>query len=195
MGTLARSKSMAKALRKALDEQQIELSHSACLEIVARQLGFSDWNVLKAACDEEMSLTLTIFVEHGRQQEAALFFEAALGAVQTQAHHLRDGELMALDMRIGDRTISICGSNPHREAEPSRGGPFFLKEKGSGSTIFRLDVRDAAVVLKRAVAAGATIRNAPELADNGHRVAAFFDPFGHIWGLHEKSAAMNRQAA
>ncbi|QRM32696.1 glyoxalase superfamily protein [Microvirga sp. VF16] len=195
MDALARSKSMAKALRKALAQHQIELPHSACLEIVARQFGFSDWNILKAAFDNAMSLSFTIFVKHGREREAALFYEAALGAVQTKAHHLHEGELMAVDMQLGDRTISICGSNPHREAEPSRGGPFFLKENGSGSTIFRLEVRDAAAVLKTAVAAGATIRNRLEVADDGHRVAAFFDPFGHVWALHERDVAMNRQAA
>lgn len=42
------AKSMAKALRAAMAERNMELSHSETLEIVARQFGFDDWNVLAA---------------------------------------------------------------------------------------------------------------------------------------------------
>ncbi|WP_348525746.1 glyoxalase superfamily protein [Mesorhizobium sp.] len=195
MGILARSKSMANALRKALAEQHFELSHSACLEIVARQFGFCGWNILKAASENETSLSFTLFVEHGRQQEAFLFYQAAFGAVRTKAHCLQGNELMAVELELGGRQIAVCGSNPRREAEPQRGGPFFLKEKGAGSTVFRLVVNDAAAVLKAAVAAGAAVRDKVEIADDGRRVATIFDPFGHIWALQEKNVATTRQVA
>jgi hypothetical protein len=42
------SKSMAKALRNALAERRIEISHSDSLEIVAQQFGFANWNMLSA---------------------------------------------------------------------------------------------------------------------------------------------------
>ena len=42
------AKTMAKSLRDALADQNITLSHSACLEIVAQQLGFANWNTLSA---------------------------------------------------------------------------------------------------------------------------------------------------
>lgn len=42
------AKLMAKALRQSLADRDIELSHSDCLEIVARQFGLSDWNMLAA---------------------------------------------------------------------------------------------------------------------------------------------------
>lgn len=42
------SKLMAKLLRQALAERKIELSHSDCLELVARQYGLPNWNVLSA---------------------------------------------------------------------------------------------------------------------------------------------------
>jgi ATP-dependent Lon protease len=42
------AKAMAKALRAALEERHVALSHGECLEIVARQLGFADWNTLSA---------------------------------------------------------------------------------------------------------------------------------------------------
>ena len=59
MSARARPKSTAKALRKALAEQNLELSHRACLEIVARQFGVSNWNVLKAASEKSASLSFT----------------------------------------------------------------------------------------------------------------------------------------
>jgi hypothetical protein len=42
------SKTMAKTLRKALAERQIDISHSDSLELVARQFGFANWNMLSA---------------------------------------------------------------------------------------------------------------------------------------------------
>lgn len=42
------AKSMAKALRAQLAQKSIQLSHSDCLELVARQFGVGDWNTLAA---------------------------------------------------------------------------------------------------------------------------------------------------
>ena len=48
MFTQKNAKTMAKALRVSLVDRKVSLSRSACLEIVARQLGFADWNTLSA---------------------------------------------------------------------------------------------------------------------------------------------------
>jgi hypothetical protein len=48
MNSFMDSKAMAKALRLALAERSIELSNSACLELVSKQFGFADWNTLSA---------------------------------------------------------------------------------------------------------------------------------------------------
>src|ERR1700727_1878724 len=42
------AKTMAKSLRDSLVDRNVSLSHSKCLEIVARQYGFADWNTLSA---------------------------------------------------------------------------------------------------------------------------------------------------
>jgi len=42
-------KGMAKALRQALADRDIALSHSECLELIAKQFGAKDWNALPAA--------------------------------------------------------------------------------------------------------------------------------------------------
>ncbi|HEU4779800.1 MAG TPA: glyoxalase superfamily protein [Steroidobacteraceae bacterium] len=46
MRTYLQSKDMAKSLRESLAELDIDLNHSQCLEIVAKQFGFHDWNIL-----------------------------------------------------------------------------------------------------------------------------------------------------
>jgi hypothetical protein len=48
------AKSMAKSLRDALGSRNVQLSHSDCLEIVARQFGLADWNTLAAKSSREV---------------------------------------------------------------------------------------------------------------------------------------------
>ena len=42
------AKTMAQALRDGLKAGGVELTHSRCLELVARQFGYDDWNILAA---------------------------------------------------------------------------------------------------------------------------------------------------
>jgi hypothetical protein len=54
MRTFRDAKLMAKTLRAELAaRKQIDLSHSEALEIVTRQFGFDDWNVLAARIEQE----------------------------------------------------------------------------------------------------------------------------------------------
>jgi hypothetical protein len=46
------AKLMAKALRQDLASRDISLTHSETLEIVARQFGLDQWNILSARIDE-----------------------------------------------------------------------------------------------------------------------------------------------
>jgi hypothetical protein len=53
MRTYKDTKAMAKSLRESLAARSILLSHSECLEIVAKLAGFADWNTLSAKLDVE----------------------------------------------------------------------------------------------------------------------------------------------
>lgn len=53
MRTYLQSKAMAKALRESLAAQGVELSHSQCLELVAKQFGFANWNILASKIANE----------------------------------------------------------------------------------------------------------------------------------------------
>lgn len=53
MHTFLDAKQMARALRQGLADRKVELSHSDCLELVAQQFGFADWNTLSARIHAE----------------------------------------------------------------------------------------------------------------------------------------------
>jgi hypothetical protein len=46
---------MAKSLRDVLVARNVSVSHSECLEIVAQQFGFANWNTLSSKLDNEAS--------------------------------------------------------------------------------------------------------------------------------------------
>jgi Glyoxalase superfamily protein/ClpX C4-type zinc finger len=48
MRTYQDAKVMAKSLRDSLAAKNVSLSHSECIEIVAQQFGFANWNTLAA---------------------------------------------------------------------------------------------------------------------------------------------------
>ncbi|PWK72667.1 glyoxalase superfamily protein [Aminobacter sp. AP02] len=194
MPSLDRVKSMAKELRASLAAQDIHLGHSACLEIVARQLGHDSWNILKANSDAKTELAISIVVEHGREEEAAAFYQRAFGAVRGGVY-LFEGAPISIDLRIGDVAIQVGGANPRREMEPHRGGPFFPKANGAVSAVFTLEVANTESAVKRAIDAGAIPRGKLEVATDGRRGATVFDPFGHIWGLRDKTPVRLRRAA
>jgi uncharacterized glyoxalase superfamily protein PhnB len=132
---------------------------------------------------------LTLFVPHGRQDEAAAFYLVAFGA--TSPRHWvnpQTGEVAGVDITIGRATFTVCGANPRRQADATLPGPCAVPAPGRSGTLFQLCVDDVDDTLARAVAAGATIRTPVQDADWGDRVATIVDPFGHIWAL----AAINR---
>lgn len=47
------AKAMAQTLREALNARSVALTHSECLELIAKILGFQDWNVLAARIQSE----------------------------------------------------------------------------------------------------------------------------------------------
>ncbi|RMC62506.1 VOC family protein [Sinorhizobium meliloti] len=136
---------------------------------------------------EDIHVEFSLFVEHGREREAANFYASAFGAQEIDAHMI-DGVLAAVEMRLGQLPVWVAGSNPNRENCPSYGGPFFPKAPGAVSTIFQLKVVNIDDATQRAVAAGAVIRDEIQTDTIGRRVASVFDPFGHIWALVERKA-------
>lgn len=102
---------------------------------------------------DEISVEISLFVEHGREQEAADFYAAGFGAIVIEPYSL-DGVLMGFAMRFGAMPVAVAGSNPRREENPSHGEPFFPKAAGSVSAIFTLIVNDIEHTMQWAIDAG-----------------------------------------
>jgi PhnB protein len=133
----------------------------------------------------ETSLGLTLFVKHGRAREASDFYVAALGGEEIGIHTV-DGEIAAMDMLIGGFPITVCGANPKREQNPSRGGPFSPTSAGAVTSALRLYVDSLDDAVARALSFGASVRDPIQMADDGRRTAVLFDPCGHLWALMER---------
>src|ERR1700722_9393410 len=93
MFTQKNAKTMAKSLRVSLVDRKVSLSHSACLEIVARQMGFADWNTLSAKLPAQGGL------------------EMPLGAVETSPE--KDGTSRTTRTTEPWSTCSFCGKSRH----------------------------------------------------------------------------------
>ena len=61
MRTFHDAKVMAKALKTSLERQQVAISHSQALEIVAAEFGCESWNVLAAKIGDSAKTGLVAF--------------------------------------------------------------------------------------------------------------------------------------
>ena len=93
MHTFLDAKTMAKALRSALADRRIDVTHSDSLELVARQFGFDNWNILAARIEAARQATLPPdWLLH--QEGQRLYSIATLSA---------DPLMLALDAKDGSR--------------------------------------------------------------------------------------------
>lgn len=76
---LSQAKAMARTLRDGLSGRSISLSHSACLELVAHQFGFANWNVLAARLESSPPPLAPLAIPKG-------WF--ATGSVTPESHRL-----------------------------------------------------------------------------------------------------------
>jgi hypothetical protein len=93
MFTQKNAKTMAKSLRDSLVDRNVSLSHSTCLEIVARQFGFADWNTFSAKLPAQGGL------------------EVPPGEVAT--HPERDAASQVTRTAEPWSTCSFCGKSRH----------------------------------------------------------------------------------
>lgn len=68
------AKTMAKTLRLELTDREVYLSHSNCLEIIAKQFGYGNWNMLAAKIDASEAPSQRLVMPegwhtHGRNSE------------------------------------------------------------------------------------------------------------------------------
>jgi hypothetical protein len=106
MRTYKDTKAMAKSLRTSLAARRVLLSHSVCLEIVAKQFGFADWNTLSAK----------LHVESGHLARPEDFESALQPAIPDGACQ------MSRTAAPEQLSCSFCGKSQHEVRSLIEGG-------------------------------------------------------------------------
>lgn len=132
------AKLMARSLREAMAAKQVPLSHSETLEIVARQFGCDDWNVLAAKIGEtasekpaeavllQMGIPILRIFDEPKAKEFYLDF---LGFTLDWDH--RFGPNMPLYMQVSRSGLQLHLSEHHGDASP--GSTVFVWMEGVDS--------------------------------------------------------------
>lgn len=129
---------------------------------------------IKAIPDGYHTATPYLIITNASQ--AIKFYKEAFDATELMRLATPDGKLMHAEIRIGDSPIMLCDECPDWNA---------LSPQTIGGTAvsIMLYVEDVDTVVKRAVAAGATLLMPVEDQFWGDRMGSVADPFGHKWSI------------
>lgn len=112
--------------------------------------------------------------------EAIDFYRVAFGAVEVfRMTDPGDGRVGHAELRFGETLVMLADEYPDFGAL----GPDSI---GGSPVILHLQTNDVDALVKRAVAAGATLLRAPADQSYGERVGQVLDPFGHRWTLDQR---------
>lgn len=136
------AKLMAKLLRQALAERGIEITHSDSLELVSRQFGMANWNMLSARIDRARSLDGTLpdgWLKAGKSPHL----------YDTRIDHEHGATVLIMakpELLHNVRGDDFCTVMQSVDAEPFRGrrirlaGELRTEDAGTGASIwFRVD--------------------------------------------------------
>jgi hypothetical protein len=120
MRTYKDTKAMAKSLRTSLAARSVLLSHGECLEMVAKQFGFADWNTLSVKLDVESG-----HLVRPEDSESALQPPLPDGACQ-----------MSRTAAPEQVSCSFCGKSQHEVRSLIEGG---CSNRGTSPCVFICD--------------------------------------------------------
>ena len=118
--------------------------------------------------------TATPYLIIGGAAEAIEFYQKAFGATELFRFPAPDGKIGHAEIKIGDSPIMLADEYP----EMGYKGPQTL---GGSPVSIMIYVDDVDTVFNRAVAAGASIKEAVSDKFYGDRMGTLADPFGHVW--------------
>ena len=164
------AKAMAQALRETLDSKNIPLSLAECLELVARQFGFDNWNILAAKiagprenADIKFFATIPVIrmFDVGKAKEYYVDF---LGFRVDWEGHIFEGAPLYMQLSRGGLTLHL--SEHHGDAVP--GGTSVVRTSGIEKFHAELAAKDYKY-------------NRPglDIAPYGAKVMVTIDPFGN----------------
>lgn len=128
MRTHQDAKTMARALRIGLAERQIDVSHSTCLELVARQFDLPDWNTLSARMDArvpQMKAPIPILRSFSREKTTEFYMDF-LGFSLEWEHRFAIDAPLYMQVSRGETVLHI--SEHHGDASP--GAAIFVWMRG-----------------------------------------------------------------
>jgi uncharacterized glyoxalase superfamily protein PhnB len=177
------AKAMAASLRQALTAQGVPITHSQALELVAKQFGDDNWNILAARIGEGEAkpapdaVTLagaTPILRIFDLAKAEEFYLDFLGFTADWGH--QRGDTAPVYMQVSRSGLTLHLSEHHGDASP--GATVYVETRGLEA-------------YHRELAAKAYRFNRPGLeeTDYGHRILQAHDPFGNRLRFSERVAA------
>lgn len=122
MLSIEKAKQMAKSLRASLQERNQEVSHSIALELVALQLGYTDWNTACTRLPHESTVPVVTFdkpipiLRMFDEAKAREFYLDFLG-FSVEFEHRFEADL-PLYLGIGRAGLQLHLSEHHGDASP-----------------------------------------------------------------------------
>ena len=130
------------------------------------------------------TITPHIVVRHAAA--AAGWYKQALGADERGRIEVPGGKLMQVELWFGDSAVMLADEFPEL-------GVLSPLSFGGTATVLHLYTDDVDALWKRAVDAGAEIRQPLQDTFWGERYGQITDPFGHRWGLAQHLREVPRQ--
>ena len=106
--------------------------------------------------------------------DAIEFYKKAFGATELFRFPAPDGKIGHAEIKIGDSPIMLADAYPDMGYK----GP---KSLGGSPVSLMIYVEDVDTIFNRAVAGGATVKEAVSDKFYGDRIGTLVDPFGHVW--------------
>jgi PhnB protein len=108
--------------------------------------------------------------------QAIDFYVRAFGAREAMRFAQPDGRIGHAEVRIGDAPVMLADEFPEMDFRSP-------KTLGGTSVHVLVYVADVDAFVRRAEAAGATVKRPPSDEFYGDRMATLEDPFGHTWSF------------
>jgi PhnB protein len=139
----------------------------------------------KARAPEGMH-TITPHIVVGDAAAATDWYTQILGAEERSRIEVSGGKIMQVELWFGDSAVMLADEFPEL-------GVLSPLSVGGTATVLHLYTNDVDTLWKRAVDAGAEVRQPLQDVFWGERYGQITDPFGHRWGFAQHLREVPRQ--
>jgi PhnB protein len=130
--------------------------------------------------------TITPHIVVSDATAATDWYKHVLGAEERSRIEVPGGKLMQVELWFGDSAVMLADEFPKQ-------GVLSPLSVGGTATVLHLYSNDVDALWKRAVDAGAEVRQPLQDVFWGERYGQITDPFGHRWGLAQHLRSVPRE--